>query len=126
MVVASRAAPLPQQPSRSGAESTPDTSLTSLQYAAEAVIPWRNGNWGECTQCDGVTQDDLRAFEYFSRIAMPMRKTAVGPQSAIVANALWRWGGIISRHSELEDQSIRSGRGMSPTRLVFRQCRRAI
>src|SRR6266478_2180320 len=50
--------------------STPDTSLTSLQYAAEGghpVAQWKLGRM--YADGDGVAQDDLRAFEYFSRIA---------------------------------------------------------
>src|SRR6202047_342903 len=50
--------------------SGPDTSLTPLQYAAEGAHPvaqWKLGRM--YTDGDGVTQDDQRAFEYFSRIA---------------------------------------------------------
>jgi len=50
--------------------ATPDTSLTSLQYAAEGghpVAQWKLGRM--YANGDGVTQDDVRAFEYFSRIA---------------------------------------------------------
>jgi hypothetical protein len=50
--------------------SIPDTSLTSLQYAAEGGHPiaqWKLGRM--YADGNGVTQDDLRAFEYFSRIA---------------------------------------------------------
>src|SRR6266851_1701116 len=50
--------------------STSDTSLTSLQYAAEEghpVAQWKLGKM--YADGVGVTQDDLRAFEYFSRIA---------------------------------------------------------
>jgi hypothetical protein len=69
--------------------STPDTSLTSLQYAAEGGHPiaqWKLGRM--YANGDGVTQDDLRAFEYFSRIANAHAEdNPSAPQSAIVANA---------------------------------------
>src|SRR5437764_580254 len=50
--------------------TTAETSLTSLQYAAEGghpVAQWKLGRM--YANGDGVTQDDVRAFEYFSRIA---------------------------------------------------------
>jgi uncharacterized protein len=69
--------------------STPDTALTSLQYAAEGghpVAQWKLGRM--YANGDGVTQDDLRAFEYFSRIANAHAEDSPSaPQSAIVANA---------------------------------------
>src|SRR5437899_9763312 len=69
--------------------STPDTSLTSLQYAAEGghpVAQWKLGRM--YADGDGVTQDDLRAFEYFSRIANAHAEDSPSaPQAAIVANA---------------------------------------
>ena len=69
--------------------STPDASLTSLQYAAEGGHPiaqWKLGRM--YASGDGVTQDDLRAFEYFSRIANAHAEDSPSaPQAAIVANA---------------------------------------
>jgi uncharacterized protein len=69
--------------------STPESSLTSLQYAAEGGHPiaqWKLGRM--YADGDGVTQDDLRAFEYFSRIANAHAEDSPSaPQSAIVANA---------------------------------------
>jgi TPR repeat protein len=69
--------------------ATPDTSLTSLQYAAEGghpVAQWKLGRM--YASGDGVTQDDLRAFEYFSRIANAHAEDSPSaPQAAIVANA---------------------------------------
>src|SRR3979409_2245116 len=69
--------------------STTDTSLTSLQYAAEGghpVAQWKLGRM--YADGDGVTQDDLRAFEYFSRIAnQHAEDSPSAPQAAIVANA---------------------------------------
>src|ERR1700740_460267 len=50
--------------------SAQDISLTSLQSAAEGGHPiaqWKLGRM--YADGGGVTQDDLRAFEYFSRIA---------------------------------------------------------
>jgi hypothetical protein len=66
-----------------------DTSLTSLQYAAEGghpVAQWKLGRM--YADGDGVTQDDLRAFEYFSRIANAHAEDSPSaPQAGIVANA---------------------------------------
>jgi uncharacterized protein len=66
-----------------------ETSLTSLQYAAEGghpVAQWKLGRM--YANGDGVTQDDLRAFEYFSRIANAHAEDSPSaPQAAIVANA---------------------------------------
>jgi uncharacterized protein len=66
-----------------------DTSLTSLQYAAEGGHPiaqWKLGRM--YADGDGVTQDDVRAFEYFSRIANAHAEdNPSAPQAAIVANA---------------------------------------
>ena len=73
-----------------GATADPSaTSLTSLQYAAEGGHPiaqWKLGRM--YADGDGVTQDDLRAFEYFSRIANAHAEDSPSaPQAAIVANA---------------------------------------
>ena len=66
-----------------------DTSLTALQYAAEGGHPiaqWKLGRM--YADGDGVAQDDVRAFEYFSRIANAHAEDSPSaPQSAIVANA---------------------------------------
>ena len=66
-----------------------DTALTSLQYAAEGGHPiaqWKLGRM--YADGDGVAQDDLRAFEYFSRIAnQHAEDSPSAPQAAIVANA---------------------------------------
>jgi uncharacterized protein len=67
----------------------PDSSLTSLQYAAEGGHPiaqWKLGRM--YADGDGVVQDDLRAFEYFSRIANAHAEDSPSaPQATIVANA---------------------------------------
>ena len=66
-----------------------DTSLTSLQYAAEGghpVAQWQLGRM--YADGNGVAQDDVRAFEYFSRIANAHAEDSPSaPQAAIVANA---------------------------------------
>src|SRR5712672_1162663 len=68
---------------------TADSALTSLQYAAEGghpVAQWKLGRM--YADGNGVTQDDLRAFEYFSRIANAHAEDSPSaPQAAIVANA---------------------------------------
>src|SRR5487761_634863 len=70
-------------------QSAPDTSLTSLQYAAEGGHPiaqWKLGRM--YADGNGVAQDDLRAFEYFNRIANAHAEDSPSaPQAAIVANA---------------------------------------
>lgn len=64
-------------------------SLNSLQYAAEGghpVAQWKLGRM--YADGDGVVQDDVRAFEYFSRIANAHAEDSPSaPQAAIVANA---------------------------------------
>jgi len=69
--------------------STTDSSLTSLQYAAEGGHPVAQLKLGRMyADGDGVVQDDLRAFEYFSRIANAHAEDSPSaPQAAIVANA---------------------------------------
>jgi TPR repeat protein len=66
-----------------------DSSLTSLQYAAEGGHPiaqWKLGRM--YADGDGVAQDDLRAFEYFSRIAnQHAEDNPSAPQAGVVANA---------------------------------------
>jgi hypothetical protein len=64
-------------------------SLNSLQYAAEGghpVAQWKLGRM--YADGDGVIQNDLRAFEYFSRIANAHAEDSPSaPQATIVANA---------------------------------------
>ncbi len=66
-----------------------ETSLNSLQYAAEGghpVAQWKLGRM--YADGDGVIQDDVRAFEYFSRIANAHAEDSPSaPQATIVANA---------------------------------------
>jgi TPR repeat protein len=70
-------------------QALPDTSLSALQYAAEGghpVAQWRLGRM--YADGDGVAQDDVRAFEYFSNIANAHAEDSPSePQAAIVANA---------------------------------------
>lgn len=65
------------------------TSLTALQYAAEGGHPiaqWRLGKM--YADGNGVDQDDLRAFDYFSKIANAHAEDSPSaPQAAVVANA---------------------------------------
>ena len=64
---------------------TSETSLT-MDYAAETVAQWKLGRM--YADGKGVTQDDLRAFDYFSRIANTHAEDSPSaPQAAIVANA---------------------------------------
>jgi TPR repeat protein len=71
-----------------GALPSPN-SLTALQYAAEGGHPiaqWRLGRM--YANGDGVDRDDLRAFDYFSRIAnQHAEDSPLAPQAQIVANA---------------------------------------
>ena len=70
----------------------PDGSLNSLlalQYAAEdghPIAQWKLGRM--YANGDGVVQDDVRAFEYFNRIANAHAEDSPSaPQAQIVANA---------------------------------------
>jgi TPR repeat protein len=69
--------------------TTQETSLSALQYAAEGGHPiaqWKLGRM--YADGNGVVQDDLRAFEYFSRIVgAHAEDSPSAPQAAIVANA---------------------------------------
>ena len=67
----------------------PTTSLSALQYAAEGGHPVAQWKLGQMYATgDGVTKDNLRAFDYFSKIAdAHAEDNPSGPQAAIVANA---------------------------------------
>ena len=71
------------------AANATSTSVVALEYAAEGghpVAQWKLGRM--YADGDGVVQNDLRAFEYFSRIANQHAEDNPGaPQAAIVANA---------------------------------------
>jgi TPR repeat protein len=64
-------------------------AITSFQYAAEQGFPaaqWKLGRM--YADGDGVKQSDLRAFEYFSRIADTHPEASPGtPQARFVASA---------------------------------------
>jgi TPR repeat protein len=74
-------------PSANAANST--SSFSSLQFAAEGGHPiaqWKLGRM--YAEGDGVVQDDLRAFEYFSRIANAHAEDSPSaPQATVVAQA---------------------------------------
>ena len=67
----------------------PTSALTSLQYAAEGGHPVAQWKLGQMyANGDGVAQDDLRAFDYFSKIANAHAEdNPSAPQASIVANA---------------------------------------
>lgn len=70
-------------------QAAPAASLTALQYAAEGGHPiaqWKLGRM--YAKGDGVAQDDLRAYDYFSKIANAHAEDSPSaPQATIVANA---------------------------------------
>jgi TPR repeat protein len=80
---------VPPATSTATATAVAAPSLNSLQYAAEGghpVAQWKLGRM--YADGDGVIQDDLRAFEYFSRIANAHAEDSPSaPQATIVANA---------------------------------------
>ncbi|EKS38129.1 MAG: TPR repeat protein [Afipia broomeae] len=67
----------------------PPATLSALQYAAEGghpVAQWKLGRM--YAKGDGVAQDDLRAYDYFSKIANAHAEDSPSaPQATIVANA---------------------------------------
>ncbi|SDS15392.1 tetratricopeptide repeat protein [Bradyrhizobium canariense] len=69
--------------------SEPDVSLTALQYQAERGNPGAQWMLGRMyAGGNGVIQDELRAFDYFSRIANAHAEDSPSaPQAAVVANA---------------------------------------
>ena len=70
-------------------QAAASTSLTALQYAAEGGHPiaqWKLGRM--YAKGDGVAQDDLRAYDYLSRVANAHAEDSpTAPQAAVVANA---------------------------------------
>ncbi|MCC8941522.1 hypothetical protein CI1B_52400 [Bradyrhizobium ivorense] len=63
-----------------------NSSVMSLAEAGHPVAQWKLGKM--YAEGDGVAQDDLRAFEYFSRIANAHAEDSPSaPQASIVANA---------------------------------------
>ena len=70
-------------------QAAASTSLTALQYAAEGGHPIAQWKLGRVyAKGDGVAQDDLRAYDYFSRVANAHAEDSpTAPQAAVVANA---------------------------------------
>jgi len=68
---------------------SPAKTLSALQYAAEQGQPAAQWQLGRMyAKGDGVPQDDMRAFNYFSQIANSHPDENPGtPQAGIVANA---------------------------------------
>jgi TPR repeat protein len=67
----------------------PATSIKTLQYAAEGGHPiaqWKLGHM--YARGDGVTQDDMRAFDYFNQLVNGhATDSPSSPQAQVVANA---------------------------------------
>ncbi len=72
-----------------GAANATSSSMMALEYAAEGghpVAQWKLGRM--YADGDGVAQNDLRAFDYFSKIAnQHAEDNPSAPQAGIVANA---------------------------------------
>jgi TPR repeat protein len=91
--MASAPAITPMEAFRSGAQSLKSgetaKGIHSLEYAAEnghALAQWKLGRM--YAEGDGVAQNDLKAFEYFRRIAdMHAEDNPDTPQARFVANA---------------------------------------
>jgi len=86
------AIPSPMEAFRYGAaalKTDKAKAVTSLEYAAEKGHPMAQWKLGRMyAEGDGVPQDDLRAFDYFSRIANAHADDSPGtPQARFVANA---------------------------------------
>jgi TPR repeat protein len=81
--------PLPGAPGASRKAASQANSLSALQYAAEdghPIAQWKLGRM--YANGDGVAQNDLRAFDYFSRIANAHAEDSPSaPQAGVVANA---------------------------------------
>jgi len=86
--VPAAATPAAAVPTATASNAT-SSSVVALEYAAEGghpVAQWKLGRM--YADGDGVAQNDLRAFEYFSRIAnQHAEDNPSAPQAAIVANA---------------------------------------
>src|SRR3569623_712795 len=66
----------------------PDASFTALQYAAEGGLPIAQWQLGRMYAIgEGVAQDDLRAFAYFSRLVNAHASASPSPpQAQVVAS----------------------------------------
>lgn len=82
-------APVPASAVPGAASATSSSSMMALEYAAEGghpVAQWKLGRM--YADGDGVAQNDLRAFDYFSKIAnQHAEDNPSAPQAGIVANA---------------------------------------
>ncbi|MBR0798008.1 sel1 repeat family protein [Bradyrhizobium jicamae] len=68
------------------ADAIPNSTVMSLAESGHPIAQWKLGKM--YADGDGVAQDDLRAFEYFSRIANAHAEdNPMGPQASVVANA---------------------------------------
>jgi len=89
MVAAPTGVPVLKKPMPPGEIPQQTSALTALQYAAEGghpVAQWKLGRM--YARGDGVARDDLRAYEYFSKIANAHAEDSPSaPQATIVANA---------------------------------------
>jgi len=93
---------------------TATASLSSLQYAAEGGHPGAQWKLGQMyASGNGVAHDDLRAFDYFSRIANAHADdNPSAPQASIVANAFVALGryyldGIPNTHVKADPERAR-------------------
>jgi TPR repeat protein len=89
MVAAPTGVPVLKKPVPPGEIPQQASALTALQYAAEGghpVAQWKLGRM--YAKGDGVARDDLRAYDYFSKIANAHAEDSPSaPQATIVANA---------------------------------------
>jgi len=122
------------QPAPSGSQKAIPSSATPHFAGLDAIVREASSRWRNGSICrmyadgDGVTQDDLRAFEYFSRIAMRKRRTARQRRTAIV-NAFVALGRYYLNGIHNSKIKFRSGPGEGYVLfacVLFRQCRRAI
>lgn len=100
---------------KKGIQTAVPSSLSSLQYAAEegqAIAQFQLGTI-YANGSNGVSRDDLRAFNYFSRIANAHAEdNPSAPQAAIVANAFVALGryyldGIPNSHVKADPERAR-------------------
>ena len=133
---AAPAAPIaPFEALRSGTRALKDgqkqKALVSLEYAAEqgmVAAQWKLGRM--YAEGDGVEQSDLRAFEYFSRIADGHADdNPVGPEARYVANAFVSLGHYY--REGIADTDVRADLGRARAHVclcgvLFRRSRRAV
>lgn len=100
-------------PAASAESSDKNKEFTALQYAADqghAAAQWKLGRM--YADGNGVAQDDLRAFDYFSQIANSHADEPPGtPQAHIVANAFVALGRYYQTgigNSNIKPDSVRS------------------